>query len=147
MGRAFRPIPEDILSPFSVWLQLPQGSARPIPCARQLFHCWKLLGRNESIAVPGDPGLLYSRTHFLLLFPASRPSAFSLPLTLYFLAQKPEKEQNRGNKELIRACAQEGNVEVGAFSTSGQELVPNTSVFRGRLSPTPPPDAAESGGK
>lgn len=99
------------------------------------------------IAIPGDPGLLYSRTHFLFLFSASRPSAFSLLLTLYFLAQNPGKEQNRGSKELIPTRAQEEDVEVGAFSTSGQGLVPNTSVFRGRLSPNPPPDSAESGGK
>lgn len=99
------------------------------------------------IAIPGDPGLLYSRTHFLLFFPASQPSAFSLPLTCYFLAQKPEQEQNRGSKELIPTLAQEEDVEVGAFSTSGQGLVPNTSVFRGRLSPAPPPNSAESGGK
>lgn len=65
------------------------------------------------IAIPGDPGLLYSRTHFLFLFSASRPSAFSLLLTLYFLAQNPGKEQNRGSKELIPTRAQEEDVEVG----------------------------------
>lgn len=37
-------------SPLSAGLQLPLGSARPNPYARQLLTCWRLLGRNESTA-------------------------------------------------------------------------------------------------